>query len=102
MGNRCQNCKFWALQDSGYSNYTVEETTVHCLKNHFEPIEESYSWHNDPDNEFLKQAENCPDFKHETGVQICYDVDGETTVEDFKDDMEVYNAAIEYGLTNGI
>lgn len=41
--NRCYNCKFWAIQDSGYSNYTVTETTVHCMKKHFEPVEESYS-----------------------------------------------------------
>lgn len=98
--NRCQNCKFWALWDSGYSNYTVLETTVYCLKKHFEPIEESYSWNNNPNHEFLKQAETCVDFKKEEGVQITYDVAGYVTIEDYKDDLEVYNAAKEYPLTN--
>ena len=45
------------------------------------------------DHEFFKQAENCPDFKQETGVQVSFDVDGYITVEDFKDDTEVYEAA---------
>jgi hypothetical protein len=100
--NRCYNCKFWATQDSGYSNYTVSETEVHCLKKHFEPIEESYSWkqsNKNPENdhEFFKQAEKCEDFVQETGTQICLDVDGDTTIEDFKEDNEVYQAAVDYG-----
>jgi hypothetical protein len=100
---RCYNCKFWALHDSGYSNYTVTETTVYCLKDHFEPIEESYSWNKsrknpENDHEFFKQAENCGDFKQETGVQIHLDVDGDVTIEDFKEDSELYEAAKSWGL----
>lgn len=99
--NRCYNCKFWATEDSGYSNYTVTETTVHCLKKQFEPIEESYSWksyENNPDNdhEFFKQAEKCEFFKEGNGIGL--DVDGEITVEDYKDDEELYNTAKEYWL----
>ena len=99
---RCYNCKFWATADQGYSNWTVTETEVNCLKKHFDPIEESYSWRSsskepENDHEFFKQAENCPDFKQETGTQISLDVDGETTIDDFKDDMEVYEAAKAYG-----
>lgn len=29
----CQNCIFRVLEDDGYSNYTVNDTTQHCLKN---------------------------------------------------------------------
>lgn len=98
---RCYNCKFWALQDSGYSNWTVMETNVHCLKKKFESIEESYSWKsnaNNPENdhEFYKQAESCDEYKKECGVQINLDVDGDTTIEDFKEDAEVYEAAVAY------
>ena len=97
---RCCDCKFWATQDSGYSNYTVLETEVHCLKKHFEPVEESYSWNyggRDPknDHEFLKQAENCEDFKKGDGISL--DVDGGNTIEDWKEDYELYEAAIAYG-----
>lgn len=95
---RCYNCKFWATQDSGYSNYTVTETYVHCLKKRFELIEESYSWKMDSknpenDHDFFKQAESCADFRQEAGVQVALDVDGEVTIEDFKNDSEVYEAA---------
>jgi hypothetical protein len=78
------------------------ETYVHCLKNKFKSIEESYSWKQsskEPENDapFFKQAENCPDFKQEEGMQISLDFDGEVTIEDFKEDNEVYEAAKSYG-----
>jgi hypothetical protein len=96
---RCYKCKFFAKVDSGYSNYTVTETTIHCLKKHFEPCEESYSWKytNDPekDDAFFKYAENCPDYK--AGDSIELDVDGDITIEDYKADDELYNAALAYG-----
>lgn len=74
-----------------------------CLKKHFEALEESYSWRQnmdkpEDDSDFFKQAESCPDFKKEIGTQVSLDVEGETTIEDCKTDMEVYNAAKEYGL----
>jgi hypothetical protein len=98
---RCYDCKFWATVDSGYSNYTVTETTVHCLKKHFEPVEESYSWtyggkNPENDHEFFRQAEKCDDFIK--GESISLDVDGEVTIEDYKEDDELYQAAVEYGL----
>jgi hypothetical protein len=93
----CPNCKFFATQDSdsGYSNWSVTETEVHCMKKHFEPIEESYSWHKHPPK-FFKLAESCIDYREESGTQLTLDVDGETTIEDFKSDDDVYQAAIEY------
>ncbi len=97
-GDRCYNCKFWACVDSGYSNYTVLETTVHCLKNKFEPIDESYSWTypGAKDSDFTKRAETCEYFKEGEGISL--DVDGEITIEDYKDDEELYEAAKEYDL----
>ncbi len=97
---RCYNCKFFATNDCGYSNWTVTETELHCLKKKFEPIEDSYSWKSiNPadDNIFYKQAESCIDYKKETGVQVSLDVDGEVTIDDFKNDEDVYKAAKEYG-----
>ena len=100
MANRCYNCKFFAFQDTGYSNYTVMGTGIYCLKKHFEYTEESYSWRdtNDStkDHEFFKRAETCEDFLQETGVQAQFDVDGEVSNEDFKEDEDVYNALIEF------
>lgn len=95
---RCPNCKFWALVDSGYSNYTVTETTVHCLKKYFEPIEESYSWVTKEGREhpFLKQAETCVDYK--VGNQVHFDVERMSGLNDFNLDDETRTAAIEYGL----
>jgi hypothetical protein len=99
MKNRCYNCKFFACQDTGYSNYTVEGTDIFCLKKHFEMTEESYSWRGkteDDDSEFFKRAETCPDFKKEEGIQVNFDVDGETTMEDYNDEAEIYQALKEY------
>jgi len=96
--NRCYNCKFFARQDTGYSNYTVEGTDISCLKKHFETTEESYSWRQseqnpENDDDFFKQAETCPDFKQNQGSQIHFDVDGEVTLIDYIDDTELYEAA---------
>lgn len=94
---RCYNCKFWATQDEGYSNYTVTLTMVHCLKKKFDCFEESYSWEYDKDNDFFKKAETCSEFKHKEGLQISLDVDEHVTIEDFKEDKELYEAAKSYG-----
>ena len=98
---RCYNCKMWATHDSGYSNWTVLETTIHCMKRHFEETLESYSWKQNPknpedDDEFFKRAESCPDYAKEIGTQVALDVDGEIKLSEFKDDPEVYAAALEY------
>lgn len=67
MDRLCDKCKFFMTEDSGYSNYTVLETEIHCLKNNnsFFPTEESYTWldHKKPIPDALKVAENCDYFK---------------------------------------
>lgn len=48
------------------------------------------------DDDFFKQAEKCPDFIQSIGTQISLDVDGDTTIEDYKEDPEVYEVAKKY------
>lgn len=84
-------------QDEGYSNYTVLDTVVHCVKNsnQYFPCSESYSWlkPDSPDYEQLKVAENCKDFSEGEGMQ--FDVDGEITIDDCKD-QDLKQAIEEY------
>ena len=67
-------------QDQRYSNYTVLETIVNCLKNknQYFPCEESYSWErqDSEDYEQLQVAENCDKYKEGDGIQ--FDVDEST------------------------
>lgn len=68
------------------------ETYMSCLYDKFEETEESYSYGSESggteDHEFWKQAEACPHFKDGNGAH--FDVDGDTTIEDYKDDPELY------------
>jgi hypothetical protein len=91
----------FASKDNGYSNWTVLDTTVSCMKGHFEETEESYSWKQneknpEDDSEFFKRAETCPDYIKETGTQVHLDVDGYTKLSEYKDDPEVYAAALSF------
>ena len=91
LKRRCNNCKFFMTQDDGYSNYTVEDTTVYCLKNNNPnfPCPESYSWEreNAKDYEQLRVAETCEFYKEDTdGHSLRFDVDGEVTIDDCQDE----------------
>lgn len=81
-------------EDSGYSNYTVLETTATCLKkaNPALPCEESYSWHQESGANCKEMcvAVECPHFAE--GQQLHFDVDGETTIADYMDDPELVAA----------
>ncbi|MHB8846475.1 MAG: hypothetical protein ACYC7L_17205 [Nitrospirota bacterium] len=95
---RCFNCRYFATQDEGYSNYTVENTVVHCMKklNPAFPMDESYSWNdensNTKDHEIVKFAETCSGYVY-SDTQIRLDVDGDDTIEDVKADAELYEVA---------
>lgn len=98
---RCYNCKFFCTEDEGYSNYTVLNTMIHCLKNKFEPTDESYSWtigNGSPENDhvFFKQAETCEHFIGGADLQLNLDVDGYETVESYSLDNDVREAAVKY------
>ena len=81
-------------EDFGYSNYTVEETIVHCLKkaNQYFPTEESYSWERRgaPDYPQLAVAATCPHYKE--GEGMAFDVDGDVTIDDYANDAELVEA----------
>lgn len=89
---RCYKCKFFTCTNYGYSNYTVLETGVSCLKNKFEPIDESYSWeyecNSTKDADFFKNAETCSDYKEGDGLRL--DVEYRNSpVSDYTSDPEI-------------
>ena len=74
MKRCCTTCKFCLLADSGYSNYTVLETMVHCLRklNPKLPAEDSYG---NEDHAVNKFAETCDSYVAAKPLHL--DVDGE-------------------------
>jgi hypothetical protein len=96
MINKCQNCKYFVTQDTGFSNWTVEGSDVTCLKGKFKDLEDSYAWE---EKQFFKQFDNCEHFV-ESNNCINFDVDGEITIEDYKEDQEIYNLLKENGFDN--
>lgn len=100
---RCYNCRFFETHDYGYSNYTVTETVVDCLKdkNKAFPCKESYSWipeqSTTADHPIVSFAEKCDSYDY-NGYGVHFDVDGEITIDDYKKDETVYNLLlIKYG-----
>ena len=86
---RCTNCKFFLAVDSGYSNYTVEETELDCLKglNKRLPATESYRFETEQ-SDVNAFAEECNYFSSGEGTYI--DVDREDgDEENYNDDLEV-------------
>lgn len=78
----CSDCQFCVYQDHGYSNYTVEGTSISCLVNKFEEIDE-YS-----DRNTLGMATDCEYFNQ--GNHWDLDVNGESfgpTDEWFKNEL---------------
>ncbi len=85
----CEACKFCFRQDSGYSNWTVEYTSIDCLLNLNPKMPSEDSYIEDPKlDPILGFGETCP--KWAEGTPASFDVDGEVTAEDYKDDPEVY------------
>ena len=84
----CETCKFLRRQDYGYSNWTVEGATLDCLKR-LHPMEEI-------DDQFESRAfaeamafgATCAGRVEGDGPY--FDCDGETTVEEYKGDAELY------------
>lgn len=100
---RCFNCLWFATVDSRYSNYTVECTTCHCLKdkNGYLPCEESYSWEieNSPTKHApaVMVAEECIFFCDKGDRdQVRLDVDREVSINDFCEELQ--QAVKDYGL----
>lgn len=64
---KCSNCDHCILEDFGYSNWTVEGTTVHCVKG-LNPNGEFDRWYGEDEKD--KFAEKCPSFSSEVGPVI--------------------------------
>jgi len=95
-GNSCVGCKFLCRYDLGYSNYTVTDTEVVCVKgkNPNLPADEPYPWMQGETDMWPKTNESrCTQFS--AGDHAHFDVDGETTIEDYRDDPELYAALTE-------
>jgi hypothetical protein len=77
----CETCKYCTRQDYGYSNYTVEGSTLDCLKGlHPEmPIEDGYPEDRDF-NRKLAFGETCA--SRVAGDGPYFDCDGEVTDEE--------------------
>jgi hypothetical protein len=93
----CVGCKFLCRQDHGYSNYTVTETEAFCAKSNNPnlPADEPYNWILDGSDMWPATNESrCASFV--SGDAAYFDVDGETTAEDYKDDPELYAALKEF------
>jgi len=70
---RCNNCAWLLLKDSGYSNYTVEETSVYCLLS-LHPLMPGVTSYDEDDA--YDQAEKCVSFL--PGEPLHLDVDMES------------------------
>lgn len=80
----CVGCKFLFLQDKGYSNYTVEETEVHCLLGLNSKLPDQQPWDGLSDeNDLWEATRNGRCSHYGPGPQVRLDVDGETTYRDF-------------------
>lgn len=97
---RCETCKFLYKQDAGYSNYTVLETVLHCLKklNPAMPKDEEYRPEGgDPAFAF---GETCDGYAEGEGLHIDVDHDevpfpiseGRSIVSYYTEDPEIVAA----------
>ena len=92
--NSCALCKFLYSQDNGYSNYTVEDTTVDCAKDRNPNLPEDRPW----DWKFSESSDNWPATNNSrcelyaVGPQVDLDVDGEVHPADCTDDPETIAA----------
>lgn len=93
----CADCKFLYMQDTGYSNWTVENTTVDCAlsRNPNLPKDLPYDWEygsDGLDNWPATNKSRCEQYAKRDGEFVHLDVDGETSVESFTSDPEVIAA----------
>lgn len=69
----CETCKWCVMQDHGYSNYTVEGTTVHCLKK-LHPEDGFDRWFGD--DKRIAFANECAGYEAGEAVSIDCDREG--------------------------
>lgn len=71
-GRKCADCRLCKMQDTGYSNWTVEGTTVECMVN-AHPDGSFDRWYGDDYR--MHYANWCPQFQRGGAVHIS--VEGE-------------------------
>ena len=87
MSQSCVGCKFLYAQAEGYSNYTVENTSVRCAKdlNDKLPADEPYDW-GKTDNWPATMYGRCDQYS--PGEYIMLDVDHEDSIDSLTEDEE--------------
>lgn len=96
----CARCKFLYLHDSGYSNWTVENTSVNCALDRNPHLANSpdlpYDWdYNGKDNWSATRDSRCERYEAADGY-IHLDVDGENYPDEFWLDAEAVAAVEEH------
>lgn len=97
----CVGCKFLYAQDEGYSNYTVEDTDIHCAmgRNASLPASKPYDWEwniETADNWPATNASRCE--RYVLGKSMPhFDVDGDETALTQAHDLESLLALISDG-----
>lgn len=96
----CARCKFLYLHDSGYSNWTVENTSVNCALDRNPHLANSsdlpYDWdYNGKDNWPATRDSRCERYE-ESDTYIHLDVDGENYPDEFGLDAEAVAAVEEH------
>lgn len=96
----CARCKFLYLHDSGFSNWTVENTSVNCALDRNPHLASSpdmpYDWdYNGKDNWPATRDSRCERYEAADGY-IHLDVDGENYPDEFGLDAEAVAAVEEH------
>ena len=82
---KCTDCRYCILKDYGYSNYTVEGTTVDCLKNKNPDFPKDRFYGKEP---AIAYADQCDTFS--AGESVTVDCDrNDGALENYSDDEEI-------------
>ena len=94
VSKSCVGCKYLFRQDTGYSNYTVLETEIDCIRNRNSnlPQNEPYDWKEDAAEDNWPATNDSRCELYAEGPQVYLDCDGEEKPEDFTTDAEVLAA----------
>jgi hypothetical protein len=96
--NSCLHCAYLYYQDTGYSNYTVEDTNADCALdlNPRLPAAKPYDWNQNPNDDNWPATQNAACARlleiSEQDARVWLDVDGEQTAWDFGVPPEVAEA----------
>jgi hypothetical protein len=98
----CVGCSYMYFNDTGYSNYTVLDTDVHCaldknpLIDSNNPPQEPFDWaysRIDFDNWPITNGSRCPMYCFSI-ESVHFDVDGEKSIDDYESILPAVKAAI--------